>query len=531
MSDMPRKIGVLAWLNVVLVGALVLGLVYALRLYPRLNAGQRVVDDLKPAFQPARATGDRTGINFVGNVVNTADPLMTDKGTGAAEVPKLIALVSSKGGLSQAAVVSTLQTKFPHTLALLQAIPLSSVTSELPGFLDFVAAQLKVTTPQLVTTLQTSFPHLYQAVANLPAVTGGWNDVPNLNGLTRFDGTPVKTAPQLQDYFSHDVVPIVEKNTTNFHRVASYFPPVKDIPILLTAIGGIAVLFGLLMMLRSASGNVGHKEATVTWTIVLLLGVLVLGIVFGAQIYPRLDGGSHLLRDATPGFSAQRVAGDRAGVTFVSHVVDMADPIMNDQGKAGDDIKSLLTTLSSKTGLSTAQLLAAVTAKFPHTAALLQAVPLSAVNAEVPGVLDLLHVVLNATPADVLTTLKANVPGITQAIVNLDVVVKGWDNYPGGRSLTRFNGSAVTNAPQLRDYFGQDVVAAIEKTAPDFRKLNDTKPDLTLFPGLLTILGGLVVIYGIIMLIAVNMPDPEAEMRARKARGPGGRRAVGAESG
>jgi hypothetical protein len=526
----PRKVGVLAWLIVVLVGALVLGLVYGLHLNPRLTAGQKVVDGLKPAFSPARADGDRTGINFTSNVVDTADPIVTDKGTAASEVPKLVALVSAKTSLSEAAVLSTIGTQFPHTLALLQAIPLSSVTAEIPGFLTFVAAELKVTPAQLVTTLQTSFPHLYQAVANLPIVTNGWNDVPGLNGLTRFNGQAVKTAPQLRDYFSGDVVPVVEKHTSDFHRVASYWPPVKYIPLLLIVIGAIAILFGLLMMLRAATGKVGHGEAVTSWTVVLLLGVLVLGIVFGAQIYPRLDGGSHLLRDARPLFEPSRVAGSRAGINFVSHVVDLADPIMNDQGGAAADIGQLLTTLSTKTGLSQPALLAAVTKSFPHTAALLQALPLSKVSAEIPGVLNLLHVVLNASPADVLTTLKANTPGIAQAVVNLPVVVNGWDNYPGGTKLTRFDGTAVKTAPQLRDYFSKDVVAAVEKVGPDFRKLDGTSPDLSLFPGLLTELGALVVVYGIIMLIVVSLPDPEREMAARKARGPGGRRAVGADS-
>jgi hypothetical protein len=525
---MPRKVGVLAWLNVVLVGALVLGLVYGLKLYPRLDSGQKVVDGLKPVFVPTRAQGDRTGINYISDAVNLLDPVTTDKGTGASEVPKLVALVSSKTGLSTAAVTQTLQTNFPHTLALLQAIPLSAVSAELPGFLEFVATELKVTPAQLVTTLQTSFPHLYQAVANLPIVTNGWDNNPGGPNLTRFNGTPVKTAPQLRDYFSGDVVPVVEKNASNFHRVASYFPPVKDIPILLTIIGAIAVLYGLLMMLRAATGRVSGKEGTVTWTVVLLLGLIVLGIVFGAQIYPRLDGGSHLLRDARPAFVPARVAGDRTGITFVSHVVDMADPIMNDQGKAATEIGTLLTTLSSKTGLSQPAVLAAVKAKFPHTAALLQAVPLSAVSAEIPKVLDLLHVALNATPAQVLDTLKANVPGLTQSIVNLPLVVNGWDNYPGGRQLTRFSGTPVITAPQLRDYFSNDVIAGVEKVAPDFRKLDGRAPDLSLFPGLLTILGILVVVYGIIMLIAVNMPDPDAELRARRATGPGGRRAEGA---
>jgi hypothetical protein len=497
----------------------VLGLVWGLRLQPRLTAGQRVVDGLKPAFAPARAQGDRIGIDFTQDVVHLADPIATDKGTAASEVPKLVALVSAKTGLAPAAVLATIGAQFPHTLALLQAIPLSSVTAELPGFLDFVAAQLKVTTPQLVTTLQTSFPHLYQAVANLPAVTNGWNDVPGLNGLTGFDGTPVKTAPQLGDYFSKDVVPVIEKNRTNFDRVATYFPPVKYIPLLLIVIGGIAALFGLLMMLRAATGKVGHGEAVASWTVVLILGLVVLGIVFGAQVYPRLDGGSHLLRDARPAFAPARVAGDRAGITFVSHVVDLADPIMNDQGKAADDIATLLTTLSTKTGLAKPQLLAAVTAKFPHTAALLQAIPLSKVSAEIPGLLNLVHVVLNLPPAEVLSTLKTATPGLAQSIVNLPLVVNGWDNSPGGAQLTRFDGTAVKTAPQLRDYFSKDVIAAVEKVAPDFAKLDGIKPDLQLFPGLLTILGGLVVVYGIIMLIMVNLPDPEAERAARRTSG------------
>lgn len=516
---MPRKVGVLAWLIVVLVGALVLGLVWGLRLSPRLTAGQRVVDNLKPVFSPDRAKGDRVGIAFTENVVNLADPIATDKGSAASEVPKLVALVSAKTGLSPAAVLTTIGTQFPHTLALLQAIPLSSVTAELPGFLDFVASTLKVTTPQLVTTLQTSFPHLYQAVANLPAVTNGWNDIPGLNGLTRFDGTPVKTAPDLGNYFSKDVVPVVEKHQTNFDRVATYFPPVKYIPLLLIVIGGIAVLFGLINMLRAATGKVGHGEATFTWTVVLLLGLIVLGIVFGAQVYPRLDGGSHLLRDARPLFAPARVTGDRAGITFVSHVVDLADPIMNDQGKAADDINTLLTTLSSKTGLARPQLLAAVSAKFPHTAALLQALPLSKVSAEIPGLLNLVHVVLNLSPDEVLTTLKTATPGLAQSIVNLPIVVNGWDNSPGGPQLTRFDGTAVKTAPQLRDYFSKDVVGSVEKVAPDFRKLDGISPDLSLFPGLLTILGGLVVVYGIIMLIMINLPDPETERAARATSG------------
>ncbi len=525
---MPRKIGVLAWLNVVLVGALVLGIVFGLRLYPRLDAGQRVVNGLKPVFTPARAAGAQTGIGFVSDAVNTLDPIITASGSAVPEVPALVQYVASKTSLSTATILATLTAQFPHTTALLEAIPLSTVTSELPGFLNFVASELHVTTAQLVGLLQTSFPALYQTVSLLPTVTNGWGAVPNLNGLTRFDGSPVKTMPQLRDYFAKDVVPVVSTNVTDYHRVATYWPPVKDIPPLLTAIGVIAIVYGLLMMLRASTTRVKRKEGVVTWIVVLLLGVLVLALVGGAQIFPRLDGGSHLLGGAGPAYTPERVAGDQAGIAFISDVVNMANPIMNPQGGAAAEIGTLLTTLSSKTGLSEAKLLTAIHAQFPNVAELLQALPLSAVNSELPGVVNLLHVVLNETTAQVMTTLQTEVPGIAQAVVNLPLVVNGWDNAPGGTGLTRFNGTPVMTAPQLRDYFADDAIPAVAATATDFRKLNGTAPPLDLFPGLLTVLGGLVVIYGIIMLLVVTIPDTDEELQVLRARSPGARRGLSA---
>ena len=73
---------------------------------------------------------------------------MAAHGGAAAEVPKLIAFVSQKTGLSQAAVVAALQKNFPHTTALLETIPLSSVTAELPGLLAFLEKTLHVFGPR-----------------------------------------------------------------------------------------------------------------------------------------------------------------------------------------------------------------------------------------------------------------------------------------------------------------------------------------------------------------------------------------------
>lgn len=519
---MPRKVGVLAWLNVVLVGALVLGIVFVMHLYPRLDAGQKVVNGLKPAFTPARAQGDVTGITFVGHLVNLADPITTPQGTAAGEVPALVSLVSSKTGLAPAAVLSTLATNYPNVLALLEAIPLSSVSAELPGFEAFVAKELKVTVPQLVTTLQTSFPHLYQALANLPVVTSGWDNLPSagVKGLTQFNGAAVTTAPELQQYFSQDVVPVVGDNVSNYHRVATYFPPVNDIPILLTVIGAIAVLFGLLMMLRASTTEVGAKEGRLTWGIVLLLGIIVLAIVFGFQVYPRLDGGSHLLRDAAPAYTTTRVAGDVTGIAYDSHVVDLSDAIMNPQGGASTDIANLVAALEKKTGLTETQLVAAiVNAGFPHTAALLVALPLSTVNTQLTSLEDFLATKLGISNDQLVAALEQAVPGIAQSIVNLPAVVNGWDTSPGGTGLTRFDGTPVLTAPQLRDYFAMDVIPAVANTADNFSKLN-VHPDLTLFPGLLTILGGLVVIYGIIMLLVVAVLDQGIAPQGAARRAP-----------
>src|SRR5438128_1143817 len=134
--------GVLQWVVVLVVGVLVATVVLGLSLIPRLNDGQKVLDGARPAFAPDRVTGARAGIDIISKDVDMADPIMTAQGAAAAEVPKLIAFVSEKTGLSQAAVVAALKQNFPHTTALLQTIPLSAVTAELPGLLAFLEKAL-----------------------------------------------------------------------------------------------------------------------------------------------------------------------------------------------------------------------------------------------------------------------------------------------------------------------------------------------------------------------------------------------------
>jgi hypothetical protein len=253
--------GVLQWVIVLVVGVLVVTVVLGLNLIPRLNAGQKVLNAAKPAFATERITGARAGIDLISKDVDMADPIVTSQGAAAAEVPKLIAFVSQKTGLSQAAVVAALQKNFPHTTALLQTIPLSSVTSELPGLQAFLEKTLKVSQTQLVGALATSFPGLAQSITNLPAVTGGWDQVPGIDGATRFDGTAVKTVPDVRTYLGSDVIPVLETQTGNYHKLVET-STIDFIGPLVLIVGIIVIIYGLLMLLLARRLEPGTSEGT-----------------------------------------------------------------------------------------------------------------------------------------------------------------------------------------------------------------------------------------------------------------------------
>ena len=178
-----------AWLVVALVGAVVVVLVLALQLIPRLTGAQDVLDDAGPVMTDARVAGDRVGIDFISKLVDTADPLVTAQGGGAGEVGALIGVVSKKTGLTSAQILAVLKKEAPHTTALLQALPLSGVTAERPGLYAFLGKTLKLSEDEVQGALKQSFPRLWQTLQAAPPVTDGWNDVQGLDGMTRFDGT------------------------------------------------------------------------------------------------------------------------------------------------------------------------------------------------------------------------------------------------------------------------------------------------------------------------------------------------------
>jgi hypothetical protein len=510
--------GVLQWVVVLVVGVLVVTVVLGLNLIPRLNDGQKVLDAARPAFATERLTGARAGIDIISKDVDTADPIVTSQGGAAAEVPKLIAFVSEKTGLSQAAVVAALQKNFPHTTALLQAIPLSSVTAELPGLFAFLEKALGVSEAELVTALKANFPGLTQSITNLPTVTGGWNQIQNIDGLTRFDGTPVQTVPDLRTYFSSDLIPVLEHQQSNFKSLDERSTWNWIAPLLLI-VGLVVILFAALMIARSLGGRVSRKHAVAGASVVLAVGVGVVALVLVVSMVPRVGNGQKLLDALGPANAAARVQGDRAGITMVSAIVDMEDPIMTSQGGAAAEVPKLIAFVSEKTGLSQAAVVAALQKNFPHTKALLQAIPLSSVTAELPGLFAFLEKALGVSEAELVTALQANFPRLTQSITNLPTVTGGWNQVQNIDGATRFDGTPVKTVPDVRTYFSSDVIPVLETQRDNYENLVSTS-NINFVGPLVLAVGIIVIVYGLLMLLLARRLEPGTSGSIRPSPSP-----------
>ena len=498
--------GVLQWIVVLVVGVVVVTVVLGLNLIPRLTDGQKVLDAARPAFAPARLTGARAGIDIISKNVDMADPIGTSRGGAAAEVPKLIAFVSQKTGLSQADVVAALQKNFPHTTALLQAIPLSAVTAEFPALFAFLEKTLNVSEAELLAALQANFPRLTQSITNLPTLTNGWDNVQNTDGFTRFDGTPIKTVPDVRTYFGSDLIPVLETQQGNFASLDGTSSVDWIAPVLLI-VGLVVILFAVLMIALNLRGPVSRGVATASASVVLVVGLGVVALVLVVSLVPRVSNGQKLLDALGPANTVARVAGDRAGITMVSAIVDTEDPIMTAEGGAAAEVPKLIAFVSQKTGLSQADVVAALQKNFPHTTALLQAIPLSAVTAEFPALFAFLEKTLNVSEAELLAALQANFPRLTQSITNLPTVTSGWNNVQGIGAATRFDGTPIKTVPDVRAYFASDVIPVLETQRGNYENLVSIS-NIDFIGPLVLIVGIIVIIYGLLMLLLARRLEP-----------------------
>jgi hypothetical protein len=97
-------------------------------------------------------------------------------------------------------------------------------------------------------------PNLAQAVTNLLVVTDGFRAIPGTETLTRFDGAPARSIPEIRDYFHDDVVPAVRAVSDDYRTLDTTAPPVDHFPPLLMIVGILVIIYGVAMLaLRSAT--------------------------------------------------------------------------------------------------------------------------------------------------------------------------------------------------------------------------------------------------------------------------------------
>ena len=239
----------LGWSVVTLVGVLVGGGVLVVGLFPRLDAGQRVLDNLRPAFVEERVVGMEAGVGIVGNIADLSEPIIDARGGAAGEVGTLVELVAGATGLAAADVLAAIEANFPHTYHLLLTLPLDQVSAEIPGLLTFVADNSDLADADAVlAAIAATTPRLAQAITNLIVVTEGFREIPGIEPLTRFDGSPVRSIPEVVDYFTEDVVAGVRAVAADYRILDTTAPPVDAFPPLLLIIGILVIIYGVAML-------------------------------------------------------------------------------------------------------------------------------------------------------------------------------------------------------------------------------------------------------------------------------------------
>ncbi|WP_396932289.1 hypothetical protein [Mycolicibacterium sp.] len=493
---MSRRSVPLAWAGVALVGVIVLILVISWQLFPRLFAAQGLVDDLNPAFTIERVTGDRGGIEMVSAATDTGDAMMHPDGA-AAELPKLVDLIAQRTGRTNADAETLLRTDFPAINGFLTSLTLPEVSAELPKLVHYLGTVLQMTPEQVEHMLQTDYPKIHQVIVNLPKLTDGWDAIPGTEKLTRFDGTPVRTMPQLRTYLSQEVVAPVERQQDNFRPLGTRGGVAFLAPLLL-ALGIVVVIFGAFMMAKTWQG-VPRNGLRFAWIVVPVVGGVVVALVLALNLFPRLIGGQQLLDDTRPVFALDRIHGDRAGIEFIDVFVNALGPAVLPDGGVTEEYPQLLERVAHHVGVPVDDVRDLVHLDFPHTARLLDGVPFSASTADATKLVAFLAAASNVTTDQMLATLRTELPQTYQLITSLKIVTDGWAEVPGTVGLTRFDGSPARSVPLIRDYFRGDVIPGLERQQRNYVVVDTNWPELTVFAPLLTALGVAVAVYGLFL--------------------------------
>lgn len=454
-----------AWSGVALVGLVVMALVFALALIPRLGAGQRVIDAAEPAFTDANVEGTRGGVLTLSQYVDIVDPLLTRRGGASEEVPRLIGYLRRKLGLSTAQVRKILRREAPHTEALTRALPLDGVAAEIPRLTSYLATIMGMQEEELAATLERDFPRISQSLAALASTSEAWYDVPGIEGLTRLSGDkPVRTLPGLRKYLRDDVVPLMVDHREDVQGVAGS-GGIGYIPFMLLGLGAGLLALGLWQARRAAGGTTGMFS----WGVVCAVGVLLVLLVVAAQYFPRLGGAQETIVAFEPVFAEDRVRGMANGADTIRDVIAFGNPVMTAAGGAAAEVPRLYRFVARRTGRKTADVRSALRDRAPQTTALLSAVPLAEVGEEVPRLLAYLQKALRMSSPEVVAALRKRTPGLAQALLAMPDVTRSWNAIPGTKGMTRLDGvSPVRTMPNVDAYLREDLIPVFVDGREDF---------------------------------------------------------------
>ena len=486
-----------AWLGVALAGLLLVALVFALTLLPRLGAGQRVLDAAEPAFTDARIDGTRAGVFTLSQYVDVVDPLLTRRGGASRQTERLIGYLRRKLGLSAEQVRKILRREAPHTEALTRALPLSAVAAEVPRLTTYLATILGMPEEEVAATLERDFPRFSQALTALATTAEAWHDVPGADGLTRLSrGKPVRTVPGLRKYLRDDVVPLMVAHKRDVQNVAGS-GGIGYIPFMLLALGAGLLALGVWQARRAAEGLTGM----LSWGVVCAVGVFLVLVIVAAQYFPRLGGAQDAITGLEPVFAEDRVRGFATGADTIRDAIAFGNPIMTAAGGAAREAPRLYRFVAQRTGRTTRDVRAALRRRVPRTTALLSAIPLTEVADEIPGLLAYLQKALRMSRRAVVAALRRRTPALTQALLSTPDVARAWTAIPGTARMTRFDGlTPVRTMPDLDGYLREDLIPVFVESREDFGTFAGGRPSIDTLAPVLLISGLFLMFYGGMMM-------------------------------
>lgn len=213
--------------------------------------------------------------------------------------------------------------------------------------------------------------------------------------------------------------------------------------------------------------------ASRAWLGVAVVGFVVVVLVLVTSLIPRLSAGQKVADTAAPAFTDERVAGTRGGVGVLSQYVDMLDPLLTRRGRAHREVRSLVRLIRRELGLSSAQARKILRREAPRTEALMRALPLEGVAAEIRGLTSYLATTLAVSEDELAATLEQGFPRIAQLLTTLPNVADGWYDVPGIEGLSRLsNAKPVRTVPGLRKYLRDDLVPLSVEHREDFQGLS-----------------------------------------------------------